>query len=198
MLYEQNKDIITMILPVYVYGMSVLRKVAPDIPEDYEGLDQLIADMFETMRASDGIGLAAPQIGKSIRLFVVDTSPVSEKNEDPGLKDFKRAFINPYIVEEWGESWSFEEGCLSLPFIHEEVYRPSNIRIEYFDPEWNLVEEEFDGMRARVIQHEYDHLDGKLFVDKINPIRRKLIASRLKAISRGKVDTDYRIIYPTK
>lgn len=187
-----------MVLPVYVYGMSVLRRVAPEIPEDYEGLDQLLEDMFETMRASDGIGLAAPQIGKSLRLFVVDTSPISEDKEEPELKDFKRVFINPYILEEWGDSWSFEEGCLSLPNIREEVSRPSKVRIEYYDEKWNLIEEEFDGIRARVIQHEYDHLDGKLFVDRINPIRRKLLSARLNAISRGRVDKEYKIVYPKK
>lgn len=187
-----------MVLPVYVYGMSVLRKVAPEIPEDYEGLDQLIEDMFETMRASDGIGLAAPQVGKSLRIFVVDTTPISDDKDEPELKDFKRVFINPYILEEWGDPWSFEEGCLSLPNIREEVTRPSKVRIEYYDENWNLMEEEFDGIRARVIQHEYDHLEGKLFVDKINPIRRKLISPRLNAISRGKADCDYKMIYPKK
>lgn len=187
-----------MELPVYVYGMSVLRKIAPEIPEGYEGLDQFIADLFETMRASDGVGLAAPQVGKSLRIFVVDTSPMADNNEEPDLKDFKKVFINPYIVEEWGDPWSFEEGCLSLPHIREEVTRPSHVRIEYYDENWNLKEEEYDGIRARVIQHEYDHLDGKLFVDKVYPIRRKLLAPRLKAISRGRVDCDYKIIYPKK
>jgi peptide deformylase len=187
-----------MVLPVYVYGMSVLRKVSPEIPRDFEGLDQLIEDLFETMRASDGIGLAAPQVGKSLRIFVVDTSPIAEDKGEPALKDFKKAFINPYIIEEWGDPWSIEEGCLSLPNIREEVIRPDHVRIEYYDQDWNLHEEEYDGMRARVIQHEYDHLDGKLFVDKINPIRRKLIAPRLTAISRGKADCDYQMIYPKK
>jgi len=187
-----------MILPVYVYGMSVLRKIAQEIPEDYEDLDQLIADMFETMRSSDGIGLAAPQIGKSLRLFVVDTSPISEDKGEPELKDFKKAFINPLILDEWGDPWSFEEGCLSLPKIREEVSRPSKVRIEYYDENWNLMEEEYDEIRARVIQHEYDHLDGKLFVDRINPIRRKLLSARLKAVSRGKVDCDYKIIFSRK
>lgn len=187
-----------MILPVYVYGMSVLRKVAQEIPEDFEDLDQLIADLFETMRASDGIGLAAPQLGKSLRIFVVDTSPVSEDKGEPELKDFKKVFINPYILDEWGDRWSFEEGCLSVPNLREEVSRPSNIRIEYYDENWKLHEEEYKGIRARVLQHEYDHLDGKIFVDKINPIRRKLLSARLNAISRGKVDSDYKIIYPKK
>jgi peptide deformylase len=187
-----------MILPVYVYGMSVLRKVAREIPEDYKGLDQLIADMFETMRASDGIGLAAPQVGKSLRIFVADTTPIAEDKGEPGLKDFKKAFINPLILEEWGEPWSFEEGCLSLPNIREEVLRPTHVRIEYYDENWELKEEVYEGIRARVIQHEYDHLDGKLFVDKINPIRRKLIAPRLNAISRGKADCDYQMVYPIR
>jgi peptide deformylase len=187
-----------MVLPVYVYGMSVLRKVAQEIPEDYEELDQLIEDMFETMHFSDGVGLAGPQVGKSLRIFVIDTTPMGDDKEEPGLKDFKKVFINPYILEDWGEPWAFEEGCLSLPNIREDVMRPSHVRIEYFDEHWNLKEEVYDGIRARVIQHEYDHLEGKLFVDKVSPIRRKLLAARLNAISRGRVDSDYRIIYPKK
>jgi peptide deformylase len=187
-----------MVLPVYVYGMSVLRKVAAEIPEDYKELDQLIADMFETMHVSDGVGLAAPQIGKSLRIFVIDTTPMSESAEEPELKDFRKVFINPYIVEEWGEPWAFEEGCLSLPNIREEVTRPDHVRIEYYDENWNLKEEEYDGIRARVIQHEYDHLDGRLFVDRISPIRRKLLTARLNAISQGRADCNYRMVYPKK
>ncbi len=187
-----------MVLPVYVYGMSVLRKIAPDIPEDYEGLNQFIEDLFDTMHASDGVGLAAPQVGKSLRIFVVDTNPMAENNDEPGLKDFRKVFINPYIVEQWGDPWSFEEGCLSLPNIREEVSRTESIRIEYYDENWNFHDEEYDGIRARVIQHEYDHLDGKLFTDKISPIRRKLLVPRLKAMSRGRVDCDYKIVFPNK
>lgn len=187
-----------MVLPVYVYGMSVLRRVAREIPEDFEGLDQLIEDLFETMHASDGVGLAAPQVGKSLRIFVVDTTPMADNVEEPELKDFKRVFINPIIINEFDEPWSFEEGCLSLPHIREEVVRPSRVRIEYYDEHWNLLEEEYGGVRARVIQHEYDHLDGKLFVDRINPIRRKLLTPRLNAISKGKVESEYKIIYPNK
>jgi peptide deformylase len=187
-----------MVLPVYVNGMSVLRKVAPEIPEDYEGLDQFIEDLFETMHASDGVGLAAPQVGKSLRIFVIDTSPMADNDDEPELKDFRKVFINPYIIEDWGDPWPFEEGCLSLPNIREEVSRPESVRIEYFDENWVLHEEEYSGIRARVIQHEYDHLDGKLFTDKVSPIRRKLLAPRLKAISRGRVDCDYKIIYPKK
>jgi len=187
-----------MVLPVYVYGMPVLRKVAQEIPEDFEGLDQLIEDMFETMHASDGVGLAAPQVGKSLRIFLVDTTPMAENREEPELKDWRKVFINPIILEEWGDPWSFEEGCLSLPNIREEVMRPSHVRIEYFDENWVLKEEVYEGIQARVIQHEYDHLDGKLFTDKVTPIRRKLLSSRLKAISKGRVDCDYRIIFPSK
>ena len=187
-----------MVLPVYVYGMSVLRKTAPEIPEDFDGLEQLIEDLFETMRASDGIGLAAPQVGKSLRIFVVDTSPIAEDKDEPELKDFRKVFINPYIIEERGDPWSFEEGCLSLPNIREEVSRPTHVRIEYYDENWNLLEKEYDGIRARVIQHEYDHLEGKLFTDCVSPIRRKLLAPRLNAISRGRVDCDFKIVYPQK
>lgn len=187
-----------MVLPVYVYGMSVLRKVAPDIPDNFEGLDQLIEDMFETMHASDGVGLAAPQIGKSLRIFVIDTTAMAESGKDPELEGFRKVFINPYILEEWGDPWVFEEGCLSLPNIREEVTRPSHVRIEYYDENWNLKEEEYEGIRARVIQHEYDHLDGKLFVDLISPIRRKLLAARLNSISHGRADCDYRMVYPKK
>ncbi len=187
-----------MVLPVYVYGMSVLRKIASEIPEDFKDLDQLIEDMFETMHASDGVGLAAPQIGKSLRIFIVDTSPMADSGKNPELVDFRKVFINPYILEEWGDPWSFEEGCLSLPNIREEVNRPGHVRIEYFDENWNLKEEEYDGIRARVIQHEYDHLDGKLFVDRISPIRRKLLAARLNSISHGRADCDYRMVYPKK
>ncbi|MDF1575754.1 MAG: peptide deformylase [Bacteroidales bacterium] len=187
-----------MVLPVYVYGMSVLRKIAPEIPEDYKELDQLIADMFETMRASDGIGLAAPQVGKSMRIFVVDTSPVADAAKELELAEFKKVFINPYILEEWGDPRTSEEGCLSLPNIREDVTRPSYVRIEYYDENWNLKEEEYDGIRARVIQHEYDHLEGKLFVDRISPLRRKLLSARLNAISHGRADCDYRMVYPKK
>ena len=186
-----------MILPVYVYGMPILRKTAVEIDENYEGLDQLIEDMFETMKASDGVGLAAPQIGKSIRLFLINAQEM-EIDDEPDLKDFKRIFINPYITEEWGEKWDFQEGCLSIPLIREDVSRHSKLKIEYYDENWEFQEEEFEGVRARIIQHEYDHLDGKLFVDKINPLRKKLLKGRLNAISRGKAEVDYKMIYPKK
>ncbi|HER07315.1 MAG TPA: peptide deformylase [Bacteroides sp.] len=187
-----------MVLPVYVYGMSVLRREGAEIPGNSEELQQLILDMHETMRASDGVGLAAPQIGKSMRLFVVDASPMSENGKDPELKEFKKAFINPVILDRSGDVESYEEGCLSIPGVREDVPRQAKVRVEYYDEDWNLKEEEYEGIRARIIQHEYDHLEGILFIDKINPIRRKLISSGLKKISRGKVDIDYQIVYPRK
>jgi peptide deformylase len=187
-----------MVLPVYVYGMSILRKLAQEIDKDYDGLDQLIEDMFETMIDSEGVGLAAPQIGRSIRLFVVDASRMEDIDDEPDLKYFKRVFINPYITDQWGDKWSFSEGCLSIPNIREEVSRKNEVKIEYYDENWNFKEEVYDGVKARIIQHEYDHLDGKLFVDLINPLRKKLIAPKLRAISKGNVDCDYTIIFPKK
>lgn len=187
-----------MVLPVYVYGMSVLRKISQEIDEDYEGLEQLISDMFETMYFSDGVGLAAPQIGRSIRLFVIDARRMEDVEDEEDLKDFKKVFINPYITDQWSDNFIFGEGCLSLPNLREDVSRPSKIKIEYFDENWEFHTEEYDGVKARIIQHEYDHLEGILFVDKINPLRKKLIAPKLKAISKGVVECDYKIIYPRK
>ncbi|MFZ5941602.1 MAG: peptide deformylase [Bacteroidota bacterium] len=187
-----------MILPIYVYGMPVLRKVATEIPKDDPTLPDFVRDMFETMLASDGVGLAAPQVGKSLRMFVIDAAEMAEEEEDESLRQFRKAFINPVITEEWGDPEGFREGCISIPYIREEVMRPPNIRIEYYDENWEFHREEYDGVRARIIQHEYDHLNGKLLIDRINPLRRKLLKSKLNAISRGEVDTDYRIIYPKK
>ena len=187
-----------MVLPVYVYGMSLLRKVSQEIDEDYEGLDQLLEDMFETMIVTEGVGLAAPQIGKNIRLFVIDASRMEPDEDEPDINEFKQIFINPYIIDEWGDKWAFGEGCLSIPNIREDVYRPENVKIEYYDENWEFHEKEFSGIRARIIQHEYDHLEGRLFTDRINPLRKKLIAPRLKAISKGHVDCNYKIIYPKK
>ncbi len=183
-----------MIYPIYVYGHPILRKVAEDIDKDYEGLDTLIDDMFDTMHHSDGIGLAAPQIGKSIRLFIVDGSPLAK--DEPDMAGFRQVFINPYITERTGELVLMNEGCLSIPQIHEEVYRESTINIEYFDREWNFHKETIKGFRARIIEHEYDHLDGILFTDRVSPIRKRLLKSKLAGISRGKFDVDYRTILP--
>ncbi len=179
-----------MIYPVYIYGSSVLRKVAQDITPDYPNLKQLLSDMFDTMYQSDGVGLAAPQIGLSIRVFVVDGAPFAE--DDPNLKDFKKAFINAHIVERFDEKVRYSEGCLSIPTIHEEVERESKVRIRYVDENFQPHEDVFDGTAARIVQHEYDHLDGIMFVDRLSPIRRQLLKSKLMAISKGKFSADYK------
>lgn len=180
-----------MIYPIYVYGQPVLRQVAREIGPDYPGLAQLIADMFETMKASDGVGLAAPQIGLSIRLFVIDATSMAD--EDPALKDFRKVFINAKIIERSGEETLFNEGCLSLPGIREDVKRESIVRIQYYDENFQLHDDTFDGFQARVIQHEYDHIEGILFIDRISPLRKKLLKSKLLNISKGIVEANYRI-----
>lgn len=183
-----------MILPIYVIGTPVLRKVAEDITPDYEGLEQLLKDMEETMYHSDGVGLAAPQIGKSIRVFIIDASPMDE--DDESLKDFKKVFINPKIVEFRGERLLFNEGCLSIPTIREDVERESEIRIQYYDENFKFHDEVFDGIKARIIQHEYDHLEGILFTDRLNPLKKRLLKGKLTSVSKGKVDVNYRIKTP--
>jgi peptide deformylase len=185
-----------MILPIAIYGNPVLRKQAVEIDENYENLKTLIDDMFYTMYKSDGVGLAAPQINKSISLIVVDATPFAE--DDPTVKDFKKVIINPEIVEFLGEEESFNEGCLSLPNIREDVNRANKIRIIYQDENFKEHDEIWDGIRARVIQHEYDHLNGKLFTDRVSPIRRRLIAGKLNAIAKGKIKPNYRIILNKK
>ncbi len=185
-----------MILPVVAFGHSNLRKVSVDISPDYPGLQQLIDDMWETMYFSVGVGLAAPQINKQIRLFVIDASP--NEKEDPETKDFKKAFINPKIMEEKGDEWAFSEGCLSIPDIHEDVMRKSEVRLAYYDEQFNFHDEWFSGILARIIQHEYDHLEGVLFVDKIHPLRKIMIKRKLQDISKGITDAKYRMIFPPK
>ncbi len=191
-----------MIYPIYVYGTTVLRKKAREIDQNYPELAKLIGDMFETMKFSEGVGLAAPQIGLSIRLFVVDATGSGPEEEgietEEDLSDFKKVFINPTILRYSGEPWAFNEGCLSIPDLREDVNRPEKVRIQYYDEAFNYHDEEFEGVKARIIQHEYDHLEGVLFVDKINPLRKRLIAGRLNAISLGKVDTHYKIKIPNK
>jgi peptide deformylase len=181
-----------MIYPIVVFGHPVLRKVAVDIDRDYPELNKLIEDLFETMYHSDGLGLAAPQIGKSIRIFVIDGKPLEE--DEPTLADFKKVFINAKITERCGELQPMNEGCLSIPNLREEVMRESHIRISYFDENWVQHDEVFDGYKARIIQHEYDHLDGILFTDKINPLRRRLLKGKLTAISKGNFEADYKTI----
>lgn len=186
-----------MILPIIAYGDPVLRKVSRDIDKEYPNLKQLIADMFETMYHARGVGLAAPQIGLDIRLFVVDASPFDDDEEDrPELKNFKKVFINAYIVDESGNEWPFNEGCLSIPEIREDVNRLSNIKIKYVDENFVAKEEDYKGILARIIQHEYDHIEGKLFIDKISPIKKRLIVKKLDAITKGLVKPDYKMKYP--
>jgi peptide deformylase len=178
-----------MILPIRAYGDPVLRKISHPIEPDYQGLNQLIKDMYETMYESNGVGLAAPQIGKDIRLFIIDTDAFSDKKK----KGVKKTFINAEIIEETGTDWDFEEGCLSIPRIRENVKRPPNILIKYQDENFIWHEELFNGMEARVIQHEYDHIEGILFVDYLSPLKKQLIKGKLQNISKGKVDVDYKM-----
>ena len=180
-----------MILPIYAYGCSVLRRESEEIQNDYPELDKLIDDMFQTMDQAKGIGLAAPQIGKNIRLIVVDAKMMSEDFPDEGLDSFREVFINPIIEEEFGDNFTFREGCLSLPRISEEITRPSKIIISYFDKDWNLHEKEYSGIKARILQHEYDHLEGVMWIDRVGPLRKKLLQSKLDKISKGKVYHNY-------
>jgi peptide deformylase len=183
-----------MVYPIVVYGHSILRKVAVEIDKDYPGLAQLVSDLFETMYYSEGLGLAAPQIGKSIRMFVIDGKPAAE--DEPALAEFKKVFINAHITEKSGDLVPMNEGCLSIPNLREEVIRESRIRINYYDENWEYHDEVHEGYKARIIQHEYDHLDGILFTDKINPLKKRLIKSKLVAISKGKFEAEYRTILP--
>jgi peptide deformylase len=183
-----------MKLAIVAYGDPVLKKVSEDIHEDYPELNQLIENMFETMYAANGVGLAAPQIGLPIRLFIVDASPFSE--DDYNLKDFKKVFINAYIQDQTGAKWSFNEGCLSIPDIREDVSRHQDILISYFDENWEQHTQTLTGLAARVIQHECDHIDGKLFTDRINPLRKTMLKGKLDAISKGAVKVDYKMRFP--
>jgi len=179
-----------MKLPVYLYGQSVLRKTAEDIDANYPDLPALIADMFDTLDHAEGVGLAAPQIGRSIRVLVVDLDALADK--EPGLKGFRKVFINAHIEELSGEEVTKEEGCLSLPGIHENVKRPSQVRLKYMDENFTPHDELFTGYKARVIQHELDHLNGKYFIDRISPIRKQLIKGKLNKITVGNVNCSYR------
>ena len=180
-----------MILPVYIIGSSVLRKKAIDIDENYSGLTELIENMHDTMYSSDGVGLAAPQVGASIRLFIVDGSPMAD--EEPELKDFKRTFINAHIIEKTGEQTLSNEGCLSIPDIREEISRYTKITIEYINEKFEKITESFEGMPAVIIQHEYDHLEGILFTDKVSALRKKFLNRKLEAIAKGKFNRRYKV-----
>lgn len=179
-----------MKLPIVAYGDPVLKKVCTPIEQDYPDLQTLISNMFDTMYNANGVGLAAPQIGLPIRLFVVDTR--ADEDEEP----FKKVFINAEILEETGEPWAFNEGCLSIPEIREDVMRKPNILIRYYDENWQVHEEEVGGFPARVIQHEYDHIEGKLFTDKLSLLRKQLIKGKLDNISKGNIRTDYKMRFP--
>ncbi|NJB72430.1 peptide deformylase [Saonia flava] len=190
-----------MILPIIAYGDAVLRKVGKDIDKDYPELDTLLENMWETMYNASGVGLAAPQVGRAIRIFLVDTSPFAEdeelsKEEQKALAGFKKTFINAHMVEETGKNWDFNEGCLSIPDVREDVSRKDTITISYMDENFKEHTETFDGLLARVIQHEYDHIEGVLFTDKLSSLKKRLLRGRLSSISKGKIKVDYRMRFP--
>jgi peptide deformylase len=190
-----------MILPIIAYGDPVLRKMGKEIPKDYPNLKDLIANMYETMYAASGVGLAAPQIGLAIRLFIVDGSPFAEdeelsKEEQNQLQDLKKTFINPQILSETGDQWAFNEGCLSIPDVREDVFRQETITISYLDENFKKHTETYSGIAARIIQHEYDHIEGILFTDKLSSLKKRLIKGKLANISKGKVKVDYRMKFP--
>ena len=187
-----------MILPIVAYGDPVLRKKGEEVKPDHPELNTLIANMWETMYNAHGVGLAAPQVGASLRLFLVDTAGFAEEGEDDYelLKNFKKVFINPTLLETTGDPWKFNEGCLSIPEIHEDIARPEEITIRYQDENFNWHEETYDDLIARVILHEYDHIEGVLFTDRMTAFKRKMLQGRLNNISRGKVDVGYRMRFP--
>lgn len=190
-----------MVLPIIAYGDPVLRKKGKEISEDYPKLKELIENMWDTMYGAHGVGLAAPQVGLPIRLFMIDTSPFAEDDdlsdeERKELEGLRKVFINPVIIEERGDEWAFSEGCLSIPDIREDVFRKPEITIEYFDEDFNKHTVEYKGLAARVIQHEYDHIEGVLFTDKLSSLKKRLIKGKLANISKGKIDVDYRMRFP--
>ncbi len=185
-----------MIYPILSYGNNILKEAAKEVKKDHADFQKFIDDMFETMYAGNGVGLAAPQIGFSLRLFIIDGNPYS--NDEPKLKDFKRVFINAEIVEESGHKWLFNEGCLSFPKLREDIYRLSEIKINYYDKNFNFHKEKYEGLAARIIQHEYDHINGKLFVVHLSPFKRRLIKRKLNDISKGNVDVDYKMKFSAK
>ncbi|WP_103070682.1 peptide deformylase [Aquimarina sediminis] len=190
-----------MILPIVAYGDPVLKKKGKEITKDYPQFSELIANMFETMYNAHGVGLAAPQIGLPLRLFIVDAEPFSEdeelsEEEANKLKGFKKVFVNATILEETGEEWAFSEGCLSIPDVREDVFRHETIKINYFDENFVEHTETYDGLAARVIQHEYDHIEGVLFTDKLSSLKKRLIKGKLSNISKGKIKSDYRMRFP--
>ncbi|MBA2330194.1 MAG: peptide deformylase [Flavisolibacter sp.] len=192
-----------MILPIVAYGSPVLRKVAKDIDKEYPGLEKLIEDMWETMYASNGVGLAAPQVNRDIRLFVMDSEQIftnmdeKEKEEEnyPDAPGIKQVFINAHIVEEHGDDWKYNEGCLSIPKVREDISRAEEVTIRFLDENFQEQERTFSGISARIILHEYDHIDGKLFIDHLSPLKRKLLKRKLDDISKGNIKVDYRMSF---
>ncbi len=188
-----------MILPIVAFGDPVLRKRAENVDKDYPKLQEFIDNMFETMYNASGVGIAAPQVNKSVRIFVVDATGFADdddEEDEEGLKDFKQVFINAQIVEEDGKEWVFNEGCLSIPDVREDVSRKERIRIKYVDRDFVEHDEVYEGLKARVIQHEYDHIEGILFTDHLSPLRKRMIKGRLTNISKGKVSVPYRMKFP--
>ena len=191
-----------MILPVVAYGHPILRKVCEDITPDYPELEKLIGDMWDTMYHTNGVGIAAPQVNKPVRIFVIDTLQIVEgfddqdRREYPNEKGIKQVFINARKIEETGKPWAYNEGCLSIPKVREDISRPANVRLRYQDENFQEHEAEFDGITGRVILHEYDHIEGKLFIDYLAPLKKRLIKKRLEDISAGKIKVDYRMLLP--
>ncbi|HNR05850.1 MAG TPA: peptide deformylase [Saprospiraceae bacterium] len=186
-----------MILPIYAYGQPVLKQTGEELDFDrFTGLEELISNMWDTMYAAKGVGLAAPQVGLSLKLFVVDTTPYEEEGKP--FTGIKKVFINPVKLDEHGEAWSFEEGCLSIPDLRAEVDRPERVNLSYFDETGTVREELFDGLNARVIQHEYDHIQGILFIDLLKPLKKRMLQRRLEAIKKGQVEADYKLRFYRK
>jgi peptide deformylase len=191
-----------MILPIVAYGANILRKKTADITQGYPDLDKLIADMWETMYYSNGVGLAAPQVNKDIRLFVIDSTQVfahqeeDEKGQHPDEPGTKKVFINAHIKNLNGEEWCYNEGCLSIPKIREDIFRPDTITLEYVDENFIPYTETFNGITGRIIQHEYDHIEGKLFIDYLKPLKKKMLQGKLNDISKGKIKVDYKMVFP--
>ncbi|MEP6747861.1 MAG: peptide deformylase [Bacteroidota bacterium] len=191
-----------MILPIVAYGAPVLRSVAKDMRSDYPGLAKLIDDMWETMYASNGVGLAAPQVNKDIRLFIIDSAQIfanqdeEDKGEYPDEPGTKQLFINAHVTATGGGEWAYNEGCLSIPKIREDIHRPSQVTIAYMDENFEQHSKTFSGITGRIIQHEYDHIEGKLFIDYLKPLKRKLLKGKLDDISKGKIKVDYKMVFP--
>ncbi len=190
-----------MILPIVAYGDPVLKKKAKEIDKDYPKLEELINNMWDTMYNAYGVGLAAPQVGLPVRIFMIDPAPFAEdeeldETEKAALKDMRKVFINPQIIEETGEEWAFSEGCLSIPDVREDVFRQPDITIEYYDENWEKHTDTYSGLAARVIQHEYDHIEGILFTDKLSSLKKRLIKSKLANISKGKINVEYKMRFP--